>query len=263
MLSRLAFVCNDLIIVHAIIRNMFSLRYSRMSALKEIGISGLETLQKSTISIIGMGATGSSAAELFARNGAGKIKIADPDTVDISNLHRQVLYSEEDVGNLKVESAKRKLSAINNSLAVETNAGKIDNTNVDRFCSGSSIIIDGTDNMESRRVLNKYSARSGIPWVFTSAIGTAGQIKLIVPGRSACLQCMGIRFDTPDMRCEDVGVLASAPHMVGSIAWTLAIRYLIRGELKDEIIYLDASLPEIVHIKTQRDRACEVCGNVS
>ena len=241
---------------------MFSLRYSRMSALKEIGISGLEALQKSTISVIGIGATGSSAADIFARNGAGKLKMADPDTVDISNLHRQILYSEDDVGKLKVDAARKKIAAINKGLVVETFSGKIDETNVEGFCSGSSIIIDGSDNMETRRVLNAFSARSGIPWIFTSAIGTVGQLKLIVPGRSACLQCIKVRFDTPDMRCEDVGVLASSPYMIGSIAWTLAVKYLIRGELKDEIIYLDASLPEIVHIKTQRDKECEVCGNV-
>ena len=241
---------------------MFSLRYSRMSALKEIGIDGLEILQKSTVSIIGIGATGSSAADLFVRNGIGNMRIADPDSVDISNIHRQSLYNENDVGDLKVEAARKRLVSSNKGTSIEVLPQKINDDNVDRFCKGSSIIIDGSDNMETRRVLNSYSVTSGIPWVFTSAIGTVGQIKLIVPGKTACLQCINVRFDSPEMRCEDVGVLASAPYITGSLAWTLAVNYLIRGKLIDEIIYLDAGVPEIVHVKTQRDHSCQMCGNI-
>lgn len=239
---------------------MFSLRYSRESALAMIGTAGLEKLLKSCITFIGVGATGSASADLFARNGAGEIRVSDPDTVDISNLHRQSLYSEGDTGINKAEAAEKRINQINGKIRVKAYGLYVDSSNIEEVASGSSLIIDGTDNMKSRNPINSYSARSGIPWIFTSASGSTGQVKIIVPGKTACLDCLGIDYGIQDIRCEDVGVLASAPYMVGSIAWTLGIRYLLGHQIEDAVYNIDVPAMEIMKVRTSRNKACKTCG---
>ena len=241
---------------------MFSLRYSRESALPMIGIAGLEKIMNSRISVIGVGATGSAALDLFARNGAREIRIADPDTVDISNLHRQSLYSESDIGTHKVEAAKRRISQINSKILVSAFPVRADSSNITEITDGVSIIIDGTDNMASRKLINDFSIKTGIPWVFSSAIGSTGQVKIIIPGKTACLGCLGIDYSSPDVRCEDTGVLASAPYIVGNLAWTLAVRYILGSELEDAIYSIDVLNMDIAKVRTVMNPQCYSCGSV-
>ena len=241
---------------------MFSLRYSRETALPMIGIGGLEKIMDSRISVIGVGATGSAALDLFARNGAREIRIADPDTVDISNLHRQSMYSESDIGMHKVEAAKKRISQINSRIPVRTFPVMATPSNIGEITGGASIIIDGTDNMASRKVINDHSIKTGIPWVFSSAMGTTGQVKIIIPGKTACLGCLGIDYSTPDIRCEDAGVLASVPYLVGNLAWTLAIRHILRNELLDAIYFIDVLNMDIAQVRTALNPDCNSCGRV-
>lgn len=218
---------------------MFDLRYSREIALKEISTEGHERIRGARVCIVGLGATGSPAADLFARAGAGFLKIIDGDRVDISNLHRQILYSEADVGAPKVEAASRRLSSINGSCEVSSVNDFVNSGNIGKILPDCDIIIDGTDNMDTRRLINRYCVENGKPWIFISSIGTVCQVKAVIPHVTSCLDCFVDPGSHYSMSCEETGVLASAPVMASSLAWTLAVRILLGKGVTGDLHYID------------------------
>ena len=139
---------------------MFNLRYSREIALKELSVTGYERIREATVCIVGLGATGSPAADLFARAGVGHLRLIDGDTVDISNLHRQLLYSESDVGRKKSYAARDRLKSVNSACDISAVAEFLTEENVDYLLRGADLVIDGTDSMEARRILNRQSVRT-------------------------------------------------------------------------------------------------------
>lgn len=240
---------------------MFDLRYSRQMALKEISVQGHEKISSSRVCIVGVGATGSPVADLFVRAGVGHLRIIDPDTVDISNLHRQVLFTEKDVGEKKVVAARNRLMNVNSKCNVDIKDEFLNDGNTDNLLSGYDLIIDGTDNMESRRVINRFCVRNKIPWIFAASIGTVGQVKAIVPGKTSCLDCFVDNDAQYSMSCEETGVLASSPVIVSSMAWTLAIRILTGNSEEGELFYIDPWNHEWQKIKIKRNPSCSTCSD--
>lgn len=241
---------------------MFNLRFSREIALKEISVEGYEILRRSAVSVVGLGATGSPAAELFVRAGIGKIQIIDGDTVDISNIHRQVLYSEEDVKRKKVEAAEKRLKEINTNCEIDPVPVFLDAGNISRILGKPSIVIDGTDNMEARRLINRYCVENRIPWVFVSSIGTVSQVKAIVAGQTSCLDCFVDQRANYVMSCEETGVLASAPIMASNLAWTIAIRILLGQEVSGDLYHIDPWHPSMEMIHINRNPQCPTCSDI-
>lgn len=241
---------------------MFDLRYSREIVLKEISEEGYGKLHKSRVCVVGLGATGSPVAQLFARAGIGYLRIIDGDTVDLTNLHRQLLYDEHDVGKSKAESARSHLSRINSKCVVEEYDTFLDAGNIESLLKGCDIIIDGTDRMEPRRLINEYAVKHKIPWVFVSSIGTVAQVKAVIPGRTSCLECFTDPQENYPMSCEDTGVLASAPVIASSMAWTRAVRILLGKGDDGEMYYLDEWNGIFEKIRIGRNPSCRTCSKM-
>lgn len=242
---------------------MFNLRYSRQIALKEISAEGHEKLSRARVCIVGMGATGSPAADLFVRSGIEHLRIIDADTVDISNIHRQVLYSEKDVGVKKVEAARSRLLSVNGKCSIEAVDNFLDSSNVDELLSGYNIVIDGTDNMETRRIVNRYCVNNGIPWIFVSSIGTVAQVKAVIPGKTSCLECFVPNETIFNMSCEETGVLASSPVIASSMAWTLSVNILTGNHERGDLYHIDPWSRQWETIEIKKNPQCNTCSRVN
>lgn len=238
---------------------MFNLRYSREIALKELSVTGYERIREATVCIVGLGATGSPAADLFARAGVGHLRLIDGDTVDISNLHRQLLYSESDVGRKKADAATDRLKSVNSACDISAVAEFLTEKNADDLLRGADLVIDGTDSMEARRILNRYSVRTKTPWIFISSIGTVAQVKAVIPGITSCLECFADPGAEFAMSCEETGVLASAPVIASSMAWTISLRILLGLGDKGSMHFIDPWNFTDEEIRINRNPQCTVC----
>lgn len=249
-----------LLFPHAAVVSMFNinLKYSREVVLKEIGVQGFERLRKARVAVVGLGATGSLVADLLARAGIGFLRVIDGDTVDVTNLHRQILYSPADVGSSKAEAAARKLLESNPDVKIESRSEYLreDSANL---LSNVDLIIDGTDSFYSRRIINGFSLRSRIPWIFMASVGTVAQVKAVIPGRTSCLDCF-IPEDQPDgISCQDAGVLASSPQMASAQAWTLAVQLISGTEVTGDLFFIDPWNYQFERIRIARNPACRSC----
>ncbi|MCS7238304.1 MAG: HesA/MoeB/ThiF family protein [Thermoguttaceae bacterium] len=187
-------------------------------------------LRKSSAFVCGCGALGNFVAMLLVRAGVGKVRIADPDTVELVNLHRQILFDEADCQppRLKVEAAAEKLRRANSEVSVEALPVRVTAENVEALCKDVDIIVDATDNFETRFLLNDVAIKRGIPWVFGGCLGAEGQVLAIVPGRTPCLQCL--LGECPpsgmDFTCEMVGIFGPVAGVIASLEAMEAIKIL-------------------------------------
>ncbi len=205
-------------------------RYTRQVAFDGLGLAGQKALAGGRALIVGVGGLGSWVAELLARAGVGFLRLADPDRVELANIHRQALYDEADArgGAPKVEAAKRRLAQINSRVAVEAAAVRVDHRNIAPLGGDVGLIVDGTDNFATRFVLNDYAVRTGKPWVFAGCIRAEWQTMTILPGRSPCLRCL---MDAPppactEATCRQVGVIGPAVAAVAALQAAEAIKLL-------------------------------------
>lgn len=236
-------------------------RYSRLEKLSFLGKHGLETLRKSSVLIVGAGGTGSLVADLLCRAGVREMTIIDRDTVSLSNIHRQTLYSQEDLSKNKAEAAAMRLGLVNSDCHVNALVETFDSHNALRLAGNSDLVIDGTDNLTTRMILNDACVKLGVPWIFTSAIETYGQAKAIIPGKSACLACFMDTDVSGYPTCEETGVLSSAPSAISSLAFSLAIKLLNGKESGDKLYYLDVWNMEFQGIYIARNPECRSCGS--
>ncbi|WP_241760258.1 HesA/MoeB/ThiF family protein [Thermoplasma volcanium] len=234
-------------------------KYARQIALRVFNADDLKKIRNSVVSVIGVGGVGSLIADLFVRSGIKKLIIVDRDYVTSSNLYRQVLYDENDIGDSKAEAAKRRLSKVNSDVEIEARNETFDAGNAERIVSSSDLIMDGTDNLTSRLILNDAAVKNMKPWIMASAIETYGQVKAIIPEKTSCYRCYfsGEPFAQPT--CAEVGVLSSLVTMVASIAWTLGIKVLTGKEVDGSLFNIDAWTQEIDRIAIDRMDDCECC----
>lgn len=209
-------------------------RYSRQMRYAPIGIEGQRKLKASRVLLCGCGALGSVLAGTLARAGVGYLRIVDRDFLELSNLQRQVLYTEEDVaaGLPKAIAAQQHLSKINSSITIDAHVADVSSRNMRQLCEGVDLILDGTDNFETRFLLNDASFALGIPWVYGGCIGAEGQSLTIIPGKTPCLRCIMGEPPPPGTSptCDTSGILATIIQVVASIQATEALKILTGHE---------------------------------
>ena len=208
----------------------FAERYSRQVLFQPIGASGQKRLAAARVAIVGCGATGSAIASLLARAGVGTLRIIDRDYVEPSNLQRQVLFDEADAAESlpKAIAAARKIKAFNSEIAVEPHAADLTPANAQDLLSEVDLILDGTDNFETRYLINDFAVWKKLPWIYAAAVASYGVTMTILPGETACLAC--VFPDSPRgmvETCDTSGILNSAVNFVASIASTEAIKLLV------------------------------------
>ncbi len=238
------------------------MRYIRQEIFKEIGKNGQEKLGKSTVAIVGLGALGSVSAELLARAGIGKLILIDRDVVELSNLQRQSLFDEKDIGKPKALAAKEKLSKINSEIKTDFFIDDLNFENIEKIIDikKTDLILDCTDNLETRFLINDFSAKNKIPFIYSSAVGSKGYVFNIIPNKNnLCLRCFlkeAVQLDT----CETTGVLNSITHLISSIQTNETIKIILKkNNIEKNLLFFDIWRNELIKIKVNKNRNCVCC----
>ena len=208
-------------------------RYSRQVLFPGIGREGQRQLAAARVAVVGCGATGSALASLLARAGVGTIRIIDRDYVEASNLPRQSLFDEADAAQSlpKAIAAASKIAAFNSRIVIEPRVVDLIPANIEACLEQMQLILDGTDNFETRYLINDFAVKTSLPWIYTAAVGSYGITLNVLPGKTACLAC--IFADAPRgalETCETAGILNSAVNLAASIAATEALKLLVGAE---------------------------------
>jgi sulfur-carrier protein adenylyltransferase/sulfurtransferase len=240
-------------------------RYSRHLLIPEVSEEGQIRLLDSRMLLIGAGGLGSPAALYLAAAGVGTIGIVDDDTVDATNLQRQIVHSTERLGEAKAESAKRTIAALNPDVAVKVYEERLTSENADRILAeGWDVIVDGADNFPTRYLLNDASVWHGIPVVHGSIFRFEGQVTVFKPGEGPCYRCLFPQPPPPELApsCAEGGVLGVLPGIVGSLQASEALKLALGiGEpLVGRLLLFDALAPSFTEVQLRRDPACPVCG---
>jgi molybdopterin-synthase adenylyltransferase len=220
-------------------------RYSRQIRFPQLGEAGQRAICASKVVLCGCGALGTVLANHLARAGVGSIRIIDRDFIETHNLQRQILFDEDDVAqNLpKAEAAARKIRAINSTISVEPVVTDLDHTNILDLVADADLILDGTDNFETRYLINDAAVKLSKPWIYGGVIGSEGQTMTILPGQTPCLRCLIETAPPPGMTptCETAGVLGPAVAVIASFEAVEAIKLLsgARAALNTHLIMVD------------------------
>lgn len=247
-------------------RDRDRLRYSRQLVFSGLGEAGQQRLMRSRVAIVGCGALGSFQAEALARAGVGYLRLIDRDYVEWSNLQRQWLYEESDAeeGLPKAVAAARRLARVNSSVAVEPAVRDLTAENVSGLLGGVDLILDGTDNFETRYLINDFAVKEHVPWIYGAAVASYGLTMPVVPGRTACLKCL---YPEPPSgaqpTCETAGVLNAVTAAVAAIQAGDALKILAgkANELARRITMLDVWTGRIRQVEQPGPVAgCMACG---
>ena len=241
-------------------------RYSRQTLFAPLGKAGQQRLLESHAVIVGCGALGSGIAHNLARAGVGRLRIVDRDRIELSNLARQVLYREEDVrqGLPKAVAATRLLAEINSEIALEPIVIEVDAGNVDSVVEGADVVVDGSDNMKLRFILNDACVRRRIPWVYGGALASWGMTMTILPGRSPCLRCVLEEEPPPGVvkTANDMGVLNTITGLVSAIESNEAMKILAgAGEANPDLLRIDVWTLTFRRSAIRRRVDCPTCGD--
>jgi len=233
-------------------------RYGRQMMVRGFGEEGQLKLKRARALVAGAGGLGSPIATYLAAAGFGHITLADMDVVDLTNLNRQTLHWDKDVGRSKTESGLEKLRGFNPDVEVTAFEGRIDESNVLELAQGHDLILDAMDNFPTRYLLNDASQRLGIPFIHGSVWGLEGRATTIVPGRTPCLRC--IFPEAPPK--EKFPVLGTAPGIIGSIQAMEAVKLIvgIGRTLENRLLILDGDYMEFTELKIERNPKCRGCG---
>ncbi|MBC7928666.1 MAG: ThiF family adenylyltransferase [Bryobacteraceae bacterium] len=239
-------------------------RYSRQIRLEGIGDTGQDKLLQSHVSIVGCGALGSFQAGALARAGVGKLTLIDRDYVEVSNLQRQWLYDEKDVRDAvpKAVAAKSAISAFASTCDVNACTTDLTARNIDDLLAGCDLILDGTDNFETRYLINDFSVLRNIPWIYGAAVGTYGLTFPVLPNVTTCLACI---YPEPPAgvqpTCETAGVLGPLTSLVASLQTASAIRILTGNGVDPVITTVNVWKNEIRQVRQgPKDPSCRACG---
>ncbi|MFC2007238.1 ThiF family adenylyltransferase [Chloroflexota bacterium] len=239
-------------------------RYSRQVLFAGVGGDGQGRLGRSSVAIIGCGALGTIIATSLVRAGVGRVRIIDRDFIELHNLQRQVLFDEDDIENQlpKAIAAERHLKKVNSSVEIEGIVADVNCTNVERFISDTDLVLDGLDNRETRLLINDACLKHKIPWVYGGAISSSGMTMNIIPGESPCFRCC-----TPvpsgggvALTCDTVGIISSAPFIIGSLQAVEALKILVGAEeINRDLIVIDVWKGEFNRFKINRRHDCPAC----
>jgi len=234
-------------------------RYDRQIMIGEIGQEGQEKLKRSRVAIAGAGGLGSPIAIYLTAAGIGMIRMIDHEQVALSNLNRQILHWEEDIGRKKIDSARAKLRNLNRAVEIETIAETITEGNVSQLVDGCDVIVDAMDNLPTRYVLNRCAIEKKVPFFHGAVNGFEGRAMTILPGKTACLRCM-YRGPVPQEKFPVIGV---APAVIGSIQATEVIKYLVGiGKLlTNRLLIYDGLKVTFSEFTVNKNPDCDHCGS--
>jgi len=237
--------------------------YSRQIVLKEMGKQGQSRLRQSRVAVVGVGGIGTVSALYLALAGVGHLVLVDQDTVELHNLHRQILFAVEDLRLPKAEIAARKLKNVNPEVNVQAISDNLREENVDEILGKVDLVVDGLDNMRTRYIINSACSRFNIPYVFGGAIAMEGNVSVFHPPETPCLECVLPEFDDRYLLgCDTRGVLGATAGIVGSIQAMEAIKLLagINDTLKGKLLVCDFRRMEFEKIEIFKRQNCRICG---
>ena len=238
-------------------------RYSRQVMLEEIGYQGQLKLRNSKICVVGVGGLGNPITTRLVAMGVGTIRIVDRDVIELSNLHRQTMFDDADVGEIKVEVAAKKLQKLNSNVKIEAFPISVNDYTALEVVDGCDVVIDALDSVNARYSLNKACVAKKIPFVTGAAVGVTGQVFTILPKTSACYHCMFPSLDEDSMpTCSIEGVHPSILSIIGGIQVAEAVKVILgkKPTLADKILHVDLENLDFVHTKTFKADECPVCG---
>ena len=239
-------------------------RYSRQIMLEEIGYQGQLKLKQSKVCVVGVGGLGNPITARLAAMGIGKIRIVDRDVIELSNLHRQTMFNEDDVGQVKVETAAKKLRKLNPDIIIEELPVSINDYTAFDAVDGCDVVIDALDSVNARYSLNKACIEKKIPFVTGAAVGVTGQSFTILPNESACYHCLFPALDEDSMpTCSIEGVHPSILSIIGGIEVSEAVKIITGKEpsLKDKVLHVDLENLIFNFTKVSKVEECSVCGS--
>ncbi len=237
-------------------------RYERQIMMKGFGEEGQEKLKRARVLIVGSGGLGSPVAIYLAAAGVGTIALVDHDRVELSNLNRQVLHWTGNIGMSKIDSAGEKLKRLNPNVSIEAIPETLDEDNVSRIVAGADLIVDALDNLPTRYLLNKAAIENNIPFLHGAVYGFEGRAMTVIPGKTACLNCV---YHGAVPRKEKFPVIGVTPAVIGCIQATEAIKHIVgMGRLLTNVLLsYDALEMKFTEFKVSRDPKCEHCGHLT
>jgi len=236
--------------------------YSRQIILKELGSKGQRRLADSKVAVVGLGGLGTVSSLYLALAGVGHLRLIDQDTVELDNLHRQVLYDSRDLSYPKVEVSAKRLRKANPHVRVEPVPENVNSGNVERLLSGIDCVVDGLDNMHTRYLVNRVCAKLEIPYVFGAAIGVEGNLTVFAPPETPCLECVFPGIDDSLLSsCDIRGVLSATPGIIGTMQAMETIKTLsgMGTTLKGKLLICDFSDMYFATIDVFKRSNCPVC----
>ena len=235
-------------------------RYDRQIMIRGIGEDGQERLKRARVFIAGAGGLGSPVSLYLAAAGVGVIRVVDHERVELSNLNRQVLHWDEDIGKTKAASATEKLKRLNREVKIEAIEEMITEANVSQLVADSDLIVDAMDNLPTRYLLNKAALDKDIPFFHGAVYGFEGRAMTIIPGKTACLRCV-YHGAIPEEKFPVIGV---TPAVIGCIQATEVIKYLVGvGELlTNKLLTYDGLSVQFTGFRVKKDPNCEHCGHL-
>lgn len=240
------------------------LRYNRQIILRGFDFDGQEKLKASRVLVVGLGGLGCAAAPYLAGAGVGHLTLLDFDTVALSNLQRQILHTDRDIGVDKVESARQSLAAINPHITLDTINTRLDDNALAALVARHALVLDCTDNVETRNQLNQACYRSRVPLVSGAAIRMEGQISVFTyrPGEP-CYRCLSRLFGDNALTCVEAGVMSPLVGVIGALQAMEAIKLLagFGASLTGKLLMYDAMTCQFREMKLPRDPGCDVCGS--
>ena len=239
-------------------------RYSRQVMLEEIGYQGQLKLQQAKVCVVGVGGLGNPITTRLVAMGVGTIRIVDRDVIELSNLHRQTMFDDSDVGEIKVEVAEKKLQKLNPNVTIEALPISVNDYTALEVVDGCDLVIDALDSVNARYSLNKACVKKNIPFVTGAAVGVSGQAFTILPKKSACYHCMFPSLDEDSMpTCSIEGVHPSILSIIGGIEVAEAVKIILgkKPSLSEKILHVDLENLDFVYTKTFKVDECPVCGS--
>jgi adenylyltransferase/sulfurtransferase len=236
--------------------------YSRQTIIKEIGEAGQEKLRKAHVAILGVGGLGSVSSLYLTLAGVGYIRVIDQDTVEAHNLHRQILYTKDDLHYPKAEAAAKRLQKQNPLVQIEAFSENINALNVEKLISGVDVVVDGLDNMQTRHIVNRACVKLRIPYVFGAAIALEGNVSVFNPPQTGCLEClMPSHTGVSGATCNTVGIIGATAGIIGSIQALEAIKLLTGAgqTLQGKLIVCDFRDMDFTTIPLAENLRCPVC----
>lgn len=239
-------------------------RYARQISFAPIGTEGQEKLMQSKVAVVGLGALGSVIAETLTRAGIGYMRIIDRDYVELVNLQRQVLYTEQDAKERKPKAiaAKQHLLEINSEVTIEEMVIDVNSMNVEKLLSGMDLVVDGTDNFFTRHLLNEACFKQQIPWIYAGALGSKGStLNITWKQNSPCFRCFVGADVSTQTSCSTDGVLGMLTQTMASIESTEAIKILLGSDdIRTSLLHVDLWKNRFQQVDLLRDPNCPVCG---